>query len=69
MKQDEVKALSDTELAQVISWAQSEIKVRTERRRQETIAKIKEPAGTVGVTVTIGGAKGRPVRVKASSNK
>jgi hypothetical protein len=62
MKLDEVKALSDAELSQVITWAQSETRARTERRKQETIAKIKELAGAVGVTVTIGGAKGRPVR-------
>ena len=39
-----------------------EIKARTERRKQETIAKIKELAGTVGVSVAIGGMRGRPIK-------
>ena len=60
MTQEAVKALSDAELSQVAAWAQAEIKARAERRKQETIAKIRELAGTVGVSVTIGGARGRP---------
>lgn len=62
MTQEAIKALTDGELSQVIAWAQAEIKTRTERRKQETIAKIKELAGTVGVSVAIGGARGRPAR-------
>jgi len=41
MTQEAVKALSDAELAQVITWEQDEIKTRTEQRKQEAIAKIK----------------------------
>jgi hypothetical protein len=32
MTQETVKALSDAELSQVITWARDEIKTRTERR-------------------------------------
>jgi hypothetical protein len=62
MTQESIRALSDSELSQVVAWGQAEIKARTERRKQETIAKIKELAGAVGVSVAIGGARGRPVR-------
>jgi hypothetical protein len=60
MTQDGVRALSDGELGQVIAWAQTEIKARAERRRQEAIAKIKALASSVGVSVSIVGARGRP---------
>jgi hypothetical protein len=60
MTQEAVKALTDADLSQVVAWAQAEIKARAERRKQETIAKIRELAGTVGVSVTIAGARGRP---------
>jgi uncharacterized protein involved in propanediol utilization len=62
MTQDAIRALTDSELSQVATWAQAEIKTRTERRKQETIAKIKEMAGAVGVSVAIGGARGRPAK-------
>jgi len=64
MTQDAIRALTDGELTQVVQWAQAEIKARTERRKQETIAKIKELAGAVGVSVAISGARGRPARGK-----
>ncbi len=60
MTQETVRALSDADLAQVVAWAQAEIKARAEKRKQETIARIKELAGTVGVSVVIGGVRGRP---------
>jgi hypothetical protein len=62
MTPDTVKALSDSELVQVIAWAQAEIKARTERRKQETIAKIKAMAAEVGVSVAIQGGRGRPAK-------
>ncbi|MGH7972077.1 MAG: hypothetical protein ACREIC_25470 [Limisphaerales bacterium] len=65
MTQEAIRALTDSELSQVVAWAQSEIKARTERRKQETIAKIKELAGAVGVSVAIGGVRGRPAQVRA----
>jgi len=55
-----VRALSDSDLSQVVAWAQAEVKARAEKRKQETIAKIKELAGAVGVSVAIGGVRGRP---------
>lgn len=64
MTLENVKALSDSELAQVIAWAQEEVKARAEKRKQETIAKIKELAGSVGVRVAIGGVRGRPSQVR-----
>jgi hypothetical protein len=62
MTQETVRALSDADLSQVVAWAQAEIKVRAEKRKQETIAKIKELAGEINVTVAIGGARGRPAK-------
>ena len=53
MTQDMVKALSDTELVQVVAWVQEEQKARAVRRKRETIAKIKEMAQEVGVSVSI----------------
>lgn len=66
-----VRALSDADLSQVVAWAQAEIKARAEKRKQETIAKIKELAGAVGVSVAIGGQRGRPVRgaIKAARSQ
>jgi len=61
-----VRALSDSDLSQVVAWAQAEMKTRAEKRKQETIAKIKELAGTVGVSVAIGGVRGRPAKGKAT---
>lgn len=60
MTQDMVKAMSDGELVQVIAWAQGEQKARAEKRKRETIAKIKELAQGVGVSVSLSGTRGRP---------
>jgi len=67
MTQDTVKALSDADLSQVITWAQEEIKTRTERRKQDAIAKIKALASQVGVTVSIAGVRGRPARIRTTT--
>lgn len=69
MTQDAIRALKDDDLAMVAQWAQTEIKARTERRKQETIAKIKELAGAVGVSVAISGVRGRPARATKPSPK
>jgi len=67
MTVETIRALADADLSQVALWAQAEIKARAEKRKQETIAKIKELAGAVGVTVAIGGVRGRPAKgMKAS---
>jgi len=67
MTQEMVKALSDGELVQVIAWAQGEQKTRTERRKQETIAKIKELAKSIEVGVKIEGQRGRPSKQAVNS--
>jgi hypothetical protein len=64
MTQETVKALSDADLSQVITWAQDEIKTRTEQRKQEAIAKIKALASQAGVFVSIAGVRGRPARIR-----
>jgi hypothetical protein len=60
MTQETVRALSDADLVNVIEWAQGEQRARAERRKREMIAKIKELAQTVGVSVNIGRPRGRP---------
>jgi hypothetical protein len=67
MTQETIKALPDNELPQVIAWAQDEIKLRAERRKEEAIAKIKALADSVGVKIAIGGVRGRPARLKPGS--
>jgi len=69
MTQDMVKALADGELVQVIAWAQAEQQARAERRKRETIAKIKELAGAVGVSVSIAGVRGRPKKSSLQKTK
>jgi hypothetical protein len=64
MKPDDLKALSDSDLAQLRAAAETEQKERAEKRKQETIAKIRELAGSVGVTVRIDGTRGRPPKGK-----
>ena len=69
MTEQNIKALSDSELTQVIASAQDELKARAEKRKQETIAKIRELAGSVGVTVRIDGTRGRPPKAKEEKPK
>jgi len=69
MTQDMVKALSDGELEQVITWTQDEQKARTARRKRETIARIKELAKVVGVSVNIAGVPGRPRTSKSRTGR
>jgi hypothetical protein len=64
MTLETVKALSDTELSQVEVWLQDEKKLRTERRKDDAIAKIKSLAESVGIKVAIGGVRGRPAKIK-----
>ena len=64
MTLENIKALSDSELSQVVAWGQQEQKARAERRKQETIAKIKELAGAVGVSVSIGTVRSKPTTKK-----
>jgi sRNA-binding protein len=59
MTQDGVKALTDGELVQVAAWIENERKAREEKRKRETIAKIKELAQAAGVSVNIQGLRRR----------
>lgn len=62
MSNDNLKTLSDNELAQLAAKAQAEIAAR-KRRKDDAIARIKQLAGSVGVSVAIKGARGRPPAV------
>lgn len=69
---DTIKSLSDEELDRFISAGERERADRAERKRQETIVRIRELADTVGIQVAITGAKGRRAKAKpasASANK
>lgn len=66
MKIEEVKALADDELAQFIAAGQEEQRARAEKRKLETIARIKEMAAQVGVVVSIQGQRGRPARPRTA---
>ena len=69
MTLDAIKALSDSELVNVIAWAQGEQKARAEKKKQETIAKIRELASSVGVAVKIDGTRGRPPKAREEKQK
>ena len=57
---ESVKSLSDDELDRLMKTATEEKEAREERHKQETIARIRELADVIGVTVSIGAARGRP---------
>ncbi len=65
MKIEDVKGLADAELEKFVIAGVAEQKARAERKKQETISKIKEMAATVGVTVVIEGGRGRPRKPRA----
>jgi len=65
MTQDAVRALSDSELVNVIAWAQAEQKARAEKHKQDTIAKIRELARSIEVGIRIEGSRGRPAKANA----
>ena len=67
MTQDGVKALTDSELVQVISWAQAEVKARADQHKQQTIAKIRELARSIEIGVRIEGTRGRPAKLSADA--
>jgi hypothetical protein len=64
-----IRSLPDDELARLVEAGKEEQKDRAERKKRETIARIRELAGAVGVRVAIGGARGRPAKAKAESAK
>lgn len=66
--EEAVKSLPDNELDLFVEAGMEEKKARAERKKQQTIAKIKEMAGSVGVRIAIAGARGRPAKAKADSS-
>jgi hypothetical protein len=66
MTQEAIKALTDGEISQFIAWGQAELAARTEQRKQDAIAKIRELAAAVGVSVAIEGMRGRPRRQRST---
>ena len=66
MKYDDVRALADSELDQVITWTEEEKKSRAEKRKQEAIVAIREIAAREHIPVKIDGQRGRPSKAKAS---
>jgi hypothetical protein len=65
MSLDQIKQLGDDELAQIAKLAETELRSRADKRRQEAITKIRELASSVGVTINIGGLRGRPSKRNA----
>ena len=61
-----IKGLSDDDLDRFINSGMEEKATRTERRKQETMARIRALAESVGVPVSFGAARGRP---KSKSGK
>jgi hypothetical protein len=68
MTKESIKALTDSELAQVMAWGMEEERSRKAIRRQEAIAKIRELAKQQGVHLTITGIRGRPAALKKNSH-
>jgi hypothetical protein len=64
MTQESIKALSDAELSQVVTWGQHEQQARATQRKQDTIAKIRELARSIEIGVKIEGSRGRPAKAK-----
>lgn len=62
MKYDDVRALPDSELEQVIAWTQEEKKARAEKRKQEAIAAIREIAAREHIPMKFDGQRGRPTK-------
>jgi len=60
MIDDTLKTLGDHELRELVLRAQREIALRARKHKEDTIAKIKELAGSAGVSVAIKGTRGRP---------
>lgn len=61
---DTIKSLSDEELDRFIIAGERERADRAERKKQETIAKIRELAEQGGIRVAIGGARSRKAKAK-----
>lgn len=62
MNLDQIKLMGDDELAQIAKLAETELRSRADKRRQEAITKIRELANSVGVAVNIRDQKHPPAR-------
>ena len=62
-----IRALSSNQLELVEGWVREERKARTERHKQETLAKIRELARSIEVGIKIAGVRGRPAKVMNDS--
>jgi len=62
-----IRALSPNQLELVEGWVRDERKARTERHKQETLAKIRELARSIEVGIKIEGVRGRPAKAMADS--
>jgi hypothetical protein len=62
MTREMVRTLPDTELDQTEIWVQEEKRERAVKRKQETIAQIRDLAAGAGVHIKISGARGRPAK-------
>jgi DNA-binding protein H-NS len=60
-----LRKLNDDELDQMIVVAQTELKDRAEKRKQEAIEEIRRIAGSVNIQVTIGSATAKEPMKKA----
>jgi hypothetical protein len=69
MTKEAIQSLTDSQLADVTNWAQTEQDVRKEKCKQEAIARIRELAGSAGVEVVIGRRRGRLKRTPPGPNK
>ncbi len=49
MTEQAIRALVDQDLSQVIGWAEDELRMRADKRKHDTLAKIKELAGAAAV--------------------
>jgi hypothetical protein len=60
MTRDVIKALTDVELEWVGVWAREETRERAAKRKQDTIARIRNLDADAGVHIKISGPRGRP---------
>jgi len=64
--QDVIKGLKDDELPLIEGWIQTERAERADKRKRDTIARIRELAAGVGISVAIEGVRGRPRRPRVA---
>jgi hypothetical protein len=58
--QETIRGLSPAQFEQVKGWVRDDDKIRIEKHKQETLAKIRDLARSIEVGVTIGRPIGRP---------